>query len=462
MGKWHRSVFGVVSAFVAMGCLSPTVFADTSPGNSPSLPSTMLPNQAINDSSWWSRETNSFYLEASSSPFGTTASTPLLNIEPGSAVSLMAYQFASSVGGVHWLVNSPDASVEPGAADEIWSYNHHRVQMGTFVATKPGVYTVQAESDGHYSVPLVLIVGLSSLRDSATSPPVSAGASGIRPFPATNVPAPSGSSSTSDIQFQQFNPLPTSDWIPVQGTVTGGETSVVVQLSSEQSGLLWNYRLPVVNGGFSALVRSPFTGPVDVSYIPNFFTQLNRDGSYRWDDSYSVTVNGEKTDVLRRALLYSAFMDGNESPAALAIAKTLYDNSPSLPTAAAAIANYASEKVDYNWSMYKSGKYVFADVSSAFASGTGVCEEIAELAATMMKSVGIPAETVLGRAPLSSASVDHEWLQADVNGVWTPMDPTWDSPNQGVNALLTNEYLGDTVGLQTSHAADNTLIGTDQ
>jgi len=69
---------------------------------------------------------------------------------------------------------------------------------------------------------------------------------------------------------------------------------------------------------------------------------------------------------------------------------------------------------------------------------------------------------VLGRALLSSASVDHEWLQADVNGVWTPMDPTWDSPNQGINALLTNEYLGDTVGLQTSHAADVTLIGTDQ
>ncbi|QRF24358.1 transglutaminase domain-containing protein [Alicyclobacillus sp. TC] len=449
---WAVGVATISTLSIGAFC-APQVFAD-------GLSAPHFPNQAQSDSMYWSRASNDFYIQASSVPYTESGTQTLLNIQPGESLYLMAYTGDKNLTSVRWLVNSPDAAIVPDSPDELWTYGSKTVQMAVFTASEPGIYTVQASSEGQYSVPLVLIVGLQQLTGRIS--PESSQWTGVQPFSATDAGSALATGETGDIQYVEYNPIANTDWIPVQGTVMGNESHVVVQLSSNSGQGIWNYLLPVQNHEFSADIRSPFTGSINISYISQFYRQLNTSGDYTWQGGYTLSVNGPPTSESRKALLYSAFMDGNVNPDASKIASQIFANSPSPETAAAAIANYASESMSYDWSMVDGGKYLFEDVASAYSLRSGVCEEIAELAATMMKSVGIPAETVIGKAPVNSAEDNHEWLQADVGGRWVVMDPTWDSPNQGPNTLLSNEYMTETVSLETSHLPDNRLVGSIQ
>ena len=439
-----------------------------------SSPSTVVnlyqPNTDVSDAADWQRASTNLYLQAFTyDPLAAASGPSLLSVTPGQSLPLIVYAPTTNVirSQVTWAVNSPDATIIPGQTGI--TLNNYQVTEAYFTATQPGIYTIQADDNGTYSVPLVLTVGLSQLQDQPFS--VTASKMGIEPLP-TTLPA-----ETSITQAGvTYAPYPAQgNWIPVSGSTTTGVANMNVVLDGT-SGQEWSYRLPVTNGQFSGMVEAPFTGPVTVTLFPHYFqtmTQATDAGTgYSYPTSaYGVTVNGMALSTQDQAILASAHRDYNLSPQFSTVASTLLENSPTLETAMAAIANEASDSITYNQNELQTVNYVWQDVLTAWNTHTGVCEDFSSLAAAMMESVGIPTQTVGGWADQywttppatdTNPSDAHQWDQAWNGSQWVVFDPTWNTNDQSsVPNSLTNEFFTNTTSLAATHLAETNQTGTD-
>ncbi len=441
------------------------------------VPQIGLQNAAAPDSAWWSRASARFYLSAqTNNPATGAAGTPLLNAAPGQTLYLFAFRNTSSVPttGAKWFVNSPDATITPGHA--VWTSGGNQTAKADFVATRPGVYTVQAEYGGKYSEPLVVTVGYKQL--------------GAQPFavPATLtgvLPLPAGMAAAQTVTHSgvTYSPSPAvGDWLPVSGSTTRNIGSVTVLLLPQtgQGQTVWDFRLPVVNGRFSGLLRSPFGGQVQVVLFPDYLQTLTRiaagsaNGSFSLavpSSSYTVNVAGAPPDVLARSLLPSSQGDYNMSPRFAHTAATLLENSPSLQTAVQAISNYASEALVYDTKEVQAGpngslpNYKYQENLAAWNAGSGICQDYATLAASLLQSIGLPTQLLGGYAnpawtapPASDANPQdsHAWIQVWTGSAWIPIDPTWaDGGAVTVNAMITNQFFGNTSNFQRTHLLVN-------
>jgi transglutaminase-like putative cysteine protease len=449
-----KSVLFITSYFLTMGFTVAGVqpaFAENIQGlaNSSGYRTVQAPpNSATDDSEFWRRAGKDIYIEACSYPFymdNATSGPALLKAEPGDPIYLTVASSTKNIDPTPiWFVNSPYATISP-VCDYEFSRGGYRVGVGTFTATKPGIYTVQAESGGEYSMPLVLLVGLDKLTASRNLA-VSGKTYGIQPLPRNLPSVPSRTQ--NGITYKPYRPI--NGWLPVSGYVKGAD-SVVVYLWSGNSD--WSYCLPVHNGQFSGLVRIPFTGnDVKVLICTNFNQSLTQHGRIPSGAIYDVS-NSVPISRLDKARLASAEMDVNMLPDFAREASILMDNSPTTKTGIVAISNFAAEKVQYDWPTYLSGKSLWCDSATLWNKPIGVCQDIAALAATMMKSIGIPVETVVGAAP-KGPQQNHEWLQAYDGSSWIILDPTWDSPTSEQDMtkdVLSNEYNDNSLDFQTSH-----------
>jgi hypothetical protein len=411
--------------------------------------SVKLQNQAADDSAFWSRASENLYIMASTDTnFSQTATKPMQGVEPSDPVHLMAYSDTLGIDTEPvWYVNSEAATVTNDSPGD-WTYGSYEARSATFTASKPGIYTVQFSLNGTYSVPLVLIVGMNSL--GGASIPVQAASSGIQSLP-SGLPAVLPET-IGNITFYPYRPV--SGWLPVSGHVTGTASTMVVDLENE-AGNEWTYVLPVQNGVFKGEVRVPFQGNVQVSLVPDFWNVLNQsNGSWSTDTTYSETVTAAAPSELEKALLSSAMMDWNMSSEFNTTASILADNSPSRTTAIAAISNYVSEKVVYDFADYNANKFVWKNSTDTWQNPLGVCEDISELTASMLKSIGIPAETLAGTAPQGSTPDNHEWLRAYNGSNWIVTDPTWNGSGGNVNSSLLNEFMTNTESLSGSRVLD--------
>jgi hypothetical protein len=419
-------------------------------GSGTSISAANLPNHAADDTGFWKRASENLYTMVSTDMnFSQTATKPMLSVETGQPIYLMAYSGLENISSSpSWYVNSTYATITNDTSSD-WSYGSYTAKAAVFTASKPGIYTVQFSLNGSYSVPLVLIVGMSSL--SGIQIPVTAASSGVGPLP-SGLPAMSPET-IDNVTFYPYRPI--SGWLPVSGRVAGTASTVVVDLESE-SGDEWTYVLPVKNGVFQGSVRIPFQGNVQVSFVPDFWNILNQsNGSWSTSATYSVKVTAAAPFDLEKALLSSAMMDWNLGSEMNMTASILADNSPSKDTAIAAVSNYVSEKVVYDLADYNANKFIWKNSTETWQNPIGVCEDISELTASMLKAIGIPAQTLVGNAPLGSAPDDHEWLRA-YNGIsWIVMDPTWNGSGGGINSSLTNEYLTNTDSLKGNHVLDS-------
>jgi hypothetical protein len=106
--------------------------------------------------------------------------------------------------------------------------------------------------------------------------------------------------------------------------------------------------------------------------------------------------------------------------------------------AAESSVTYAVERGDSYQSMIKA---LNAVALSAYKSGKGVCLGIAALEGALLRSSGIPAIYVGGRAEedekglLDGQEPNHAWLEAFVEGRWMILDPTWDALGKGESFL---------------------------
>lgn len=431
-----------------------------------------LPNAAANDSTYWQRASNDFYISArTNNPLSSAAPTEsMVNVQPGQTLYLFGSSTNSSVNAnMQWTVNSPDAAVAPANRDLHWSSTNpltgqvQPLYEATFKASKPGIYTVQASSNNVYSVPLVITVGLSQLPRSGT--PISGQTAGVQALPA-NLPAvsPQSASGITYYPYQSQN-----GWIPIAGTDSTAQ-SIAVFLTDRTTGQQWAYDLPVTNGSFSGMVRSPFQGNVTVELFPNPFQMLNQNNATLTPSfAYSVNVNTPALTERQKALLATMNQDYNLEPTQLVgIAEALYQNSPSVDTAIEAINNYVATRIVYNFPIFNDNSYVWQDAVSAWDTKLGVCHDYAILAASMLKTVGIPTETVPGTANNGVENDgSHEWIQAWDGTQWVTADPCWSAPvpswtstaNEPVTSDLQNKYFTSTQAMEATHTATSGQTG---
>ncbi len=460
------------------GTLDPSVYQVTNGYmiDSQYVPQMTFQNQATNDSAMWQRASHSLYVTAQTfNPSSSSNGTSLLTVKPGQPLYLFAYRDTANVSYkmTTWQVNSPDATLTKGTNG--WVYGKYNTAEATFVATKPGIYTVQANDGTAYSVPMVIFVGLSQLVSVPSY--VSSTWSGVAPFSLSTMNTPQVVSH-GGVTYTPFPAI--AGWIPVQGTTSTKLTSISVVLQpSSSSSKSWDYRIPVVDGHFSADLRSPFTGKVVVNLWPNYLKEMTRVtdknlSSYPMPLSYyNVTVNTEAPDVLQTSLLASSQGDFNMSPQFVQVGETLLENSPSIQTAIAAVNNYVTESLIYNQqeatvnAKGQSPYYLYEDNLASWKSGTGICEDYATLAGSILQSIGIPVTSLGGFAnsgwtkppkkdPNASADA-HAWLEAYTGSSWMVVDPTWNNEAQGtVNSMITNEFMTATDSLLATHLNDPT------
>lgn len=446
---------------------------------------TRIQNQAANDSNYWQRAGNDVYIYATSyNPANATQGTePMLSMQPGQPIYLLVYSSKISVDSAQWSINSPEATISPVNTNYRWTLDGHTAMSYEFVAQKPGVYTIQAQTNGDYSVPLVLTVGLNQLTGTpiATTPYQS----GIKPlpgnlpvvpwstgaWPSTALPlnaasATLNSSAVDGVLYKQYQPI--QGWIPVYGKVTTpGVKTMVVDFSNSTGAEEQNYTLPVnADGTFGGLLEVPFSGNINVAFLPNFLKDLtNQNMQAFYNDVYAVNNTSLTLTQQQQGLLASATMDYNLNSAMNQMASTLAENSPSMDTAMVAIANFVGDKVKYDWPDYQAGNSIWQDSNLVWSSNSGVCQDIAELAASMLKSIGVPTLTVIGTAPKNQTTDDHEWIQSWDGSHWLTIDPTWNSPSDPQTTVmdtLSSEYTTLTDSFQNSHTADQSKIGTWQ
>ncbi len=435
------------------------------------IPHVTLQNGATNDQAYWSRASRDFYLSAqTSNPVNNAAqSLPIANAQPDQTLYLFAYKNGQSVNAnqTTFLVNSPDATLATNS-NETWTQGSNQIAYATFRATKPGVYTVQAATNGQYSVPLVITVGLSQLNAQPFSVPTAY--TGILPLPSTGLTSIT-SGTDGHVSFSSYAPV--GNWIPISGTVSGGLTSISILLNSGNNS--WDYRLPVdASGHFSGMIESPFTGQVELTYEPNYLTLLtSTSGSLSFNIDQTLTISGTTLSPSLQGLLPSAAMNSNMSNTFMQTADQLLENSPSFETAIAAINNYVAGDLSYNVAEASpGGLYVWKSATTTWSAKNGICENFAELEASLLHSVGIPVQTVGGNANANwttpnyndkNASDAHEWLSIYTGGGWLIADPTWTGMQDanGRNFGITNEFFTNTTSFTATHATLPGQTGTN-
>lgn len=471
---------------LTLGCLSALLATGFTalPAQASSVPSVpgaaytglFNPNKATPDTGWWARAAKDFYISAvpltNKGALAKNANVDAL--KTGGKVFLYDFLQGGNLraGSVSWLINSKYGSIHNEQTGTIrgsalMGFSQQETDTtGIFSATKTGIYTIQARDNatGQYSVPMVLTVGLSSLR--SVPVPQSGRQSGVMAMGAPVSPV-----YTQTANGVSFTPgAPVGNWIPVQGSVAANVTSITIVLWQNGSvgkvGRRWDYRIPVANGSFSDLVRWPYAaGSVHVTFYPEFLKSNSQStsnvtgvSSISISPSYTVTTEGSSLSARRLALLADTSRNFNTYPGIAQFASAFLENSQSVDTAMAAMNNYVAEAVQYN----ASPAYIYQTAQTTLQTDSGVCKGIADLAAAMGESAGIPVQMVGGYAnslwsspPTSDTNPNdlHQWISFWNGSAWIVMDPTWTSAPGRLVRIITNWMQTNTTRFKQTHLA---------
>lgn len=393
-----------------------------------------------NDELFWKRSDANFYVGVTTDNiFSGTPGNPLLFLQPDKPFFLYTYFDHLNTGKTQWFVNSPDASVITNPVMNGFRVGNFKASVALFIAKKPGIYTIQAESRGKYSIPFALIVGFNQLPHIPMNRPTAD--SGIQPLPGNLA-----SLEPETVTDYTYFPYPQNNgWLPVQGTTTLGVKSMIVDLKEVGGNLWWDYQLPVSSDGkFSAMVRIPFTGTVGVYLIPDEFEGMDLLHLTAADNSAGAQYfvdNSVATTEQQRALFANSFINFNMNAALVSAAETLYESSPSPQTAIEAISNFASEKTVFDWPEFIDNTLFLQNASATWNLQTGTDIDVTNLTAAMLRSVGIPTEILFGNFPSIMPNKLHSWLRVWVGAqsyVFDPTIGTW--TNVGNISDLRNEF----------------------
>lgn len=422
-----------------------------------------LPNQASSDAYMWKRADGAITLWGG---VPGTRTRELLDLKPGQTLTIggnwLNAQMPGSANNVPMsiAVNAPPATWsavsipwQDGAKTTVSPSQHMGLSPNQvqFVARKPGVYTIQALWDGHWSLPLVVTVGLSTLR--APAWPIS----GTQWTVTRNVDVASLTRDSLSAAWSQHRKVitalkhaslhvghPVNGWLPVWGKVplsaihAGFARSLTLKQtwSGAWDGThAWTATLPIgSNGEFHGIMRLLVHGKTNVTMELNQLT-----GSAAAEKAHpnptvwirSAVFNATATVNTETGYLASAADMNTESPAIATLgreSRALLANSGSWTSGLVAVATLASESVTYN-SLYDKEPYGAHNESlqQVVASHQAICVGYASLTSALFRLASIPTTIVVGSWAYAHASPTWNLTQmrsADVGGahVWVRVD----------------------------------------
>lgn len=456
-------------------------------------------NDAQPDAAWWHRANPHFVLTAQVSSQGSPRD-PLLHLQPGTPLTILAEwaQTRSPISRrshdrMHWMVNGPAATFHrhsqtyyPLVADGL---TFTPIRTAGFVAHQPGVYTIQAEWQGQYSVPLVITVGLSTLTHGIVWHPSSAATGVVHAASSAWVSDPvlktwHGPMHTGALRLTVRNPI--QGWLPVSGFVPAADIAphaaraIVLDLNAYTSpsdrNHNWSYTVPLNSQGFFRdWVRLPWhdpAGDLTLTWILNqsaVFTRHTLPASSSARGHYFVSLAnaffGNPAPSLSPgswALLATSTMDLNRTAVlrpyvtdAMAVVRA----APSGETGVIAVANLVADRISYAYAEATANVLPWASASQTLRTGHGVCQDYATALVTLYRALHIPARLVTGKArssitqpwSVAAPSPNHAWVSVRVHDHWIAVDPTWDSAGSAPLTTLSNWYTTDTLPFQATH-----------
>ncbi|KMJ57474.1 transglutaminase [Bacillus sp. LL01] len=137
---------------------------------------------------------------------------------------------------------------------------------------------------------------------------------------------------------------------------------------------------------------------------------------------FEVTASAED----KRDLLPSRGVQ-SDAPEIIRLSEELTAGKESARDKAKAIYDYVAKNVTYDVKKYKNNEFEWDDSAlKTLDSMTGVCQDYAYLAIALMRASGVEARYVEGRAGFPWPG-NHAWVEANLDGEWVEMDPTWGS-----------------------------------
>lgn len=412
-------------------------------------------------------------------------SRPFLSLAPGQAVTLVATWNSpdptAANGGSQptWTVSSPNASITPRSSGSYYypgesSPQAINSQPYQFTAQQAGEYVIQAQWDGVQSVPLVITVGLSQLTQASDT--VDPAVAGVASLPQTEIATDSPDHSAISQGYGKtigklFIGTPLDGWIPVSGVVLQGWTNpswsqtVTISLYDSTGTKAKDYVLPLAaDGSFSGIVASPFTEMVSLVISPSDYTlnlaaPLIQSSSLSWQTEVYVP----NAAVLPQNLQASSVIDYNSAnrSQALDVAKTLWQNAPDPLSGLAAVSNWVSDLVIYDYPQSTAAVAPWATAGEVYQQRTGVGQDYSDLLAAVYRGIGVPAQVYQGYVSgtwMTSWSgtykPNHAWVVAKYDGTSFTVDPTWNTHDTSSNYMLTSAFTTETSWFDDTHYSE--------
>ena len=436
-----------------------------------------LPNQASSDAYMWKRADGAVTLWGG---VPGTRTGELLDLKPGQTLTLggswLTVDMPTRATGapLSAVVNAPASewtmnaiSPETGATSVATPSNYVTLSPNElqFMAKKPGIYTIQGLWDGHWTLPLVVAVGISSLK--APMWPINGTQWAVTRVVGTTTLARDPRSATWTKHQRVVTRLdqaslhvgsPVDGWLPVWGKVprSAVDNGFARNLTLKQTwrgswdGVhQWTASLPIArNGSFHGIVRLLVHGKADITVEINQLTGLaaaEQAHPYPTVWIRSQVFNVASTANAEVGYLASAADMNTMSPSIETLeptAQALLANSPSWISGLMAVTEYASEPLHYDTAYEQVANGAHDEsVSQVIQTGQAICVGYASLTGALLRRAGIPVSVVIG-----AASTQHKtstWTlaslrSADATGfhVWikvgaVAIDPTGISGEYG-------------------------------
>jgi hypothetical protein len=436
----------------------------------PPKPRPPFPNGALPDAADWNRASPYVFLEVFSPPgVALPLATPhrgFRSLAVGERVDVAGFAPAglpqgpppppcpAATGGWDspacplWLVNSPYAQVtpDPGVAVPLpppaQGGRWRTTPAYTFVAWRPGVYTVQMRWRGTYSQPLVLVVGVGQL---ASAPFPYQG--GVRPLPPGQLTFDTPVVTRQSPYGVVWVGRPIEGYLPLVARVPHTAPHAVALAAVLSTPVAdWTYELPFWRRGqVSDLVYLPWGGAVTVAL---YQVQVTGARVALWPRAVLLPtrIRGARASPLGTAnpnALATLSLDANDGAMAplLAQAAAIWRDSPSPQTAVAALATVTAQTLS------GAAAAPTALASQVWASGQapGPVGYVVALAA-VIRALGLNVRLVPGQWRMPDGRVvPSAWMAVDTASGWMPLNPSL--VGEAAPFWVTNLDVGNTASL---------------
>ncbi len=149
------------------------------------------------------------------------------------------------------------------------------------------------------------------------------------------------------------------------------------------------------------------------------------------DDAHKLYEHFMTNGIREGRIAYSTSEEINAKLAAFRVVNEVTDPAMSDHDKVRAIHDWMCCNIAYDYENYLNGTIPddSYEITGAMLEGKAVCQGYAETFQLFMDILGIPCETVSGKATNSQGNTGgHAWNQVQVDGKWYNIDVTWDDP----------------------------------